>query len=86
MSQHSHDFVDSYRGLVGYGFDRPTDQATLQIYLQKFSDDQCMERILPRLSQEEMDTVFDLLSRLLRDHFSEDEYHALFLKDHGEDN
>jgi hypothetical protein len=83
MAQHSHDFVETYTGLVGYGFDRPTDQATLQVYLQKLSDDECMARILPRLSQRQMDALFDTMSALLREHFSEDEYHALFLKDHG---
>jgi hypothetical protein len=83
MSLHSHEFVENYQGLVGYGFDRPTDEATLQVYLQKFSDDQCMKRILPRLSGEEMDGLFETLSDLLRRHFSEGEYHAHFLKDGG---
>ncbi|MBI4800026.1 MAG: cytoplasmic protein [Desulfarculus sp.] len=83
MPQHKHDFVETYTGLVGYGLDRPTDQATLQVYLQKFSDDDCLARLLPRLQQEQMDTLFDLLSGLLRQHLNEEEYHALFLKDHG---
>ena len=81
MARHRHDFVEEYTGLVGYGLDRPTDQATLQVYLQKISDDECMARLLPRLEQAEMDAVFDLLSDLLRRHLSEREYHALFLKD-----
>lgn len=83
MSQHKHDFVETYTGLVGYGLDRATDQATLQVYLQKFSDDDCLARLLPRLKQEQMDALFDLLSGLLRQHLSEEEYHGLFLKDHG---
>ncbi len=83
MAQHSHEFVETYTGLVGYGLDRATDQATLQVYLQKFSDDACLARILPRMGQEQMDSLFDTLSDLLRQHLSEDEYHSLFLKDHG---
>lgn len=83
MPQHSHDFVETYTGLVGYGLDRETDQATLQVYLQKFSDDACLARILPRMSQEQMDALFDTLSQLLRLHLNEDEYHEHFLKDHG---
>jgi TorA maturation chaperone TorD len=83
MAQHSHDFVETYTGLVGYGFDRATDQATLQVYLQKFSDDECLARLLPRLKQEQMDSLFDTLSNLLREHLNEEEYHALFLKDDG---
>ncbi len=81
MALHRHDFVESYTGLVGYGFDRPTDQATLAVYLQKISDDECVKRLLEKMSQEEMDQLFDSLSGLLRRHFSEPEYHALFLKD-----
>lgn len=81
MPTHSHQFVETYTGLVGYGFDRPTDQATLGVYLQKISDDACIERLLPRLSQEEMDALFNILSDLLRKHFSEPEYHAHFLKE-----
>lgn len=81
MAEHSHDFVEDYDGLVGYGFDRPTDEATLQVYLQKFSDDQCMKRMLSRMGQEELDGMFNLISDLLRKHFSEPEYHLHFLKD-----
>jgi hypothetical protein len=83
MPQHSHDFVEQYNGMVGYGLDRETDQATLQVYLQKFSDDVFLKHMLPRLHQEEMDQLFDLLSGLLRKHLEEEEYHELFLKDHG---
>lgn len=83
MPQHSHDFVEQYNGMVGYGLDRETDQATLQVYLQKFSDDALMKNLLPRLRQGEMDQLFDLLSGLLRAHLKEEEYHELFLKDHG---
>ncbi len=83
MPQHSHDFVEKYTGLVGYGFDRETDQATLQVYLQKFSDDALLKVLLPRLEQAEMDQVFELISGLLRAHLEEEEYHGLFLKDPG---
>lgn len=83
MPQHSHDFVEQYTGLVGYGLDRETDQATLQVYLQKFSDDALMKVLLPRLRQEDMDQLFELMSGLLRAHLEENEYHSVFLKDPG---
>ena len=83
MPQHKHDFVEVYTGLVGYGLDRPTDEATVQVYLQKLSDDDMMAKLLPRLKPEELDTIFELVSRLLRDHLSEEEYHQTFLKDPG---
>ena len=78
---HTHDFVDSYDGLVGFGADRVTDEATVQVYLQKFSDDSFMKAILPRLTDDELEEVFDLINRLLVRHLKESEYHRIFLKD-----
>ena len=40
MNKHNHDFVETYKGLVGFGYDRETDENTVEYYLQKFSDDQ----------------------------------------------
>jgi hypothetical protein len=85
MPLHRHYFVETYTGLVGYGFDRPTDEATLTIYLQKISDDDCARILLSRLNQEEMDALFEIMSGLLRRHLGEQEYHALFLKDGREE-
>lgn len=81
MAVHSHRFVEIYKGLVGFGLNRETDENTVKFYLQKFSDDNVLERITPRLTDDELDQLFGLVSRLLRDYLSEDEYHRLFLKD-----
>ena len=81
MSKHSHHFVDAYRGFVGLGFNRETDERTIQYYLQKFSDDKLMENLLGKLSDDELEQIFILLSRLLKTHLSAPEYHHLFLKD-----
>jgi hypothetical protein len=51
------------------------------VYLQKFSDDALMSRIIPRMSDLEISTLFDMLSRLLKAHLNEKEYHHVFLKD-----
>ena len=82
---HSHHFVETYDGLIGFGLERELDENTVICYLQKFSDDQLMSRLIKRLSDEELSQIFDLISRLLKKHFSESEYHRLFLKDesHG---
>ncbi len=82
--QHRHDFVETYTGPLAHGFDRETDLATLQVYLQKLSDDQLMETLLPRLEPDEMDRFFDLIAACLRRHLSEEEYHLLFLRDFPE--
>ena len=85
MALHSHRFVEEYEGLVGYGLDRPTDEATLCVYLQKLSDDECMKALIPRMTEKEMEQLFDQIGFLLKRHFEEDEYHSIFLKDeHGE--
>lgn len=81
MATHTHRFVEAYTGLVGYGLDRPTDESTLMVYLQKFSDDELMGLLVPRLSDAELSDLFDIMNRLMRRHLSEDEYHRLFLKD-----
>jgi hypothetical protein len=81
MAQHTHRFIERYEGLVGFGLDRETDENTLICYLQKFSDDAVMSAMVPRLDDRELAEVFDLVNRLLRRHFTEDEYHRLFLKD-----
>jgi hypothetical protein len=81
MAKHTHDFIENYGGLVGFGLDRETDENTVICYLQKFSDDALMAAIAKRLSDQELAEIFDLLNRLLCRHLSEDEYHRLFLKD-----
>lgn len=80
MPKHSHKFVEDYDGLVGFGMDRTTDEATVKVYLQKFSDDEVLKSIIPRLSDKELERVFDLLSELLAKRLSKDEYEDLFLK------
>ncbi len=81
MTQHSHGFVETYEGLVGFGLNRETDENTVIYYLQKFSDDALMAGLKERLDDEDLTALFDLLSSLLRKHLSEEEYHALFLKE-----
>jgi hypothetical protein len=81
MTKHTHQFIESYAGLVGFGLDRETDENTVICYLQKFSDDALMTAITKRLSNQELAEIFDLINRLMCRHLREDEYHRLFLKD-----
>lgn len=81
MAAHTHQFVETYDGLVGFGLNRETDENTVIYYLQKFSDDALMEKIKHRLDDKELAALFDLVSSLVRKHLNEDEYHGLFLKD-----
>ncbi|MFP4070463.1 MAG: hypothetical protein ACLFTB_00295 [Desulfovibrionales bacterium] len=81
MARHTHEFVNTYEGLVGFGMDRETDEATVQVYLQKFSDDAILQRILPRMSDKELEEIFNFVNAVMRRHFKEEEYHELFLQD-----
>ena len=81
MPDHTHHFVETYDGLVGFGLDRPTDESTIIYYLQKFSDDCLLETLVKRLSDEELEALFHMITATLKQHLSESEYHQLFLKD-----
>ena len=81
---HTHNFVENYQGLVGYGADRETDENTIIYYLQKFSDDKFMAMITKRMTDEELLEMFEFINHLLKKHLTESEYHRLFLKDHSD--
>ena len=81
MAKHSHRFIETYNGFIGFGLDRETDENALVYYLQKISDDTLARTLIQRMTDEERQAVFDMLSRLLKDHLSDNEYHQLFLKD-----
>ncbi len=40
-----------------------------------------MEALVPRLSDDDCELVFNTLTEILKKYFSEEEYHRLFLKD-----
>lgn len=79
--RHSHNFVETYEGLVGFGADRQTDEKSVVYYLQKFSDDFLMQTLVKRLSDDELSEIFNLITRLLKNHLNKTEYHSLFLKE-----
>ncbi len=81
MSAHKHTIVEQYDGLVAFGLSREVDEKSLMYYLQKFSDDDLLRVLAPRLSDEEINRLFALMTELLRNHLSDSEYHGLFLKD-----
>ena len=83
MKTHHHKFVDEYDGMVAFGFSREVDEKSMMYYLQKFSDDDLVKVLVPRLTEGEINQLFELISQLMRSHFNDDEYHRLFLKDQG---
>jgi hypothetical protein len=83
MPKHSHSFVETYEGLVAFGFSREVDEKSLVVYLQKIADDELAARLASRMSDEEINRCFELLSDLMRKHLNDEEYHEFFLKDPG---
>jgi hypothetical protein len=81
MAEHSHRFIEGFDGFVGFGLNLESDMDTVTYYLQKFSDDQLMALLRTRLTDDERQAIFDLISDLLRKHLTEPEYHRYFLKD-----
>ncbi len=81
MARHKHTIVEEYDGMVAFGLSREVDEMSLMYYLQKISDDDMVRVLVSRLTDEEIERCFTLMSELMRKHLSDDEYHRLFLKD-----
>ncbi len=81
MTKHTHDFVETYKGLPGFGLNRETDENTIIYYLQKFSDDALMGKIIKCMTDEDLNDIFFMITGMLKKHLTESEYHRLFLKD-----
>ena len=81
MAKYSHRFVETYEGPIAFGLSRDIDEASLIVYLQKFSDDRLMEALRGRLSDHEIHQIVDGIGDLLRKHLTHGEYHNLFLRD-----
>lgn len=62
-----------------FGINRATDEQSLITFLRLFSGDRLTHELVPRMSEEEIHQVVDLLTRIMRNHLSDDEYHRLFL-------
>ncbi len=65
-----------------FGLDRATDEQSLITFLKQFSEDRLLGTLASRMSEEEIHQVVDLLTMVMRNHLSGEEYHSLFL---GED-
>lgn len=62
-----------------FGLNRATDEQSLLTFLRQFSDDRLAATLIPRMSEGEIHQVVDLLTLIMRNHLSSDEYHRLFL-------
>lgn len=64
-----------------FGLNRPTDEQSLKELLEQFATRQVTDALVPRMTDDEINQVVDLLMGIMRNHFSDKEYHALFLNE-----
>ncbi len=64
-----------------FGFDRDTDQSSLLSFIKRIAGPEMLDELLPRLSSQEIESVVDLFTGLMKKHLSEKKYHHLFLGD-----
>ena len=64
---------------IVFGFDRKTDERSLRLFLQRFTDKYLLDALLPRLQDDDIAATVDFLTGIMRKHLSEKEYHSLFL-------
>lgn len=62
-----------------FGLNRTTDEQSLITFLHRFGDHRLTTTLVPRMSEDEIHRVIDLLTQVMRTHLSSDEYHRLFL-------
>ena len=71
--------IDNNPNDICFGWNRQTDELSLKAFLKKFSQNDFLATLVPRLSDEELIGIVDQLSNLMGKHLSEKEYHHLFL-------
>jgi hypothetical protein len=69
---------------IVFGFDRKTDEQSLQLFLQRFTDKKLLEVLLPRLQDKDILATVDFLTTIMQKNLSEKEYHSLFLAEEGQ--
>lgn len=62
-----------------FGLNRTTDEQSLITFLQHFSADRLTHELIPRMTEQEIHQIIDLLTGIMKNHLSGEEYHALFL-------
>lgn len=81
MEKHTYEFIDKYKGIGAFGWDRKSDEETVKFYLQKFAEDSFMDLLIEKLSDQELEKIYSDINKLLKNHLTETQYHRHFLKD-----
>lgn len=70
---------DNLTGRIGFGFDRASDEQSLQLFLESLIKPELLHVLLPRLDDAEITSTVDFFTDLMRKHLTKKEYHELFL-------
>lgn len=68
---------------IVFGLNREEDERSLAAFLQLFSRPPFTDVLIPRLSDDEIQGLVHLLTAVMRNRLSEQEYHELFLAEPG---
>jgi hypothetical protein len=66
-------------GTIVFGFDRMTDEQSLQLFLQRFADKKVLDVLASRMQDKDIIATIDFLTAIMRKYLAEEEYHTLFL-------
>ncbi len=64
---------------ICFGLNRTTDEESLAAFLRIFSKKYLTSVLIPRMTDDEIMRVVDLLTDIMHNHLQEKEYHELFL-------
>lgn len=66
---------------ICFGLNRQLDQESISTYLQLIGRKEMAETLACRLTESDIYEIVDVFTALLKRHFTEKEYHELFLRD-----
>jgi hypothetical protein len=69
--------TDPYQ--ICFGLNRQTDEQSLTHFIHRFASPAVLETLIPRMTDSEITEILDFLSKIMANHFQENEYHTLFL-------
>ena len=64
---------------ICFGLSREHDIASIATFMRMLGNPDLVSTLAPRLSEQEINEVVDLMTMLMRSHLDENEYHTLFL-------
>jgi hypothetical protein len=70
---------------IVFGLSREQDEHSFAAFLRLFSGQRLAAVLIPRMTDEEISQTVEGLSRIMRNHLTEKEYHSLFLGEPGQD-